>query len=392
MFFIRTLLVALLMVGTTYSQTPKESKPAAERAPNADEELALAALEGLMAQSPERALPIIKKVLAGPQTKLVKQRALFVLGQIETPEAQAILAQMARSSDADMRSEAIRSIGIGGDPKALEALKQIYDTGGADVKEQVLHAWLIAERKDLVYQAALNAKTEEEASAAIRILGAMGATDELRKLGDRPNATRGLLDAYAISGDLASLRKIAEGSGDRSLRIEAVSRIGIIDGDAARTALREIYTRSTDAGIKEAALQGMLIAEDEQGVLTLYRAAKTPEEKRALLRTLTMMDGDAALQAIDAALETKSPAAVPPTGSAPATTTLLEKKFQRAAKHYEKFQHEGQTMYCQRTGTKSMPYTCLTEDQLRQQVEEYERSRNAVPRSGPPVVTTVPGG
>ena len=40
-------------------------------------------------------------------------------------------------------------------------------------------------------------------------------------------------------------------------------------------------------------------------VLALYRSATTPEEKRALLRTLTMMDGDAALEAIDAALEGK---------------------------------------------------------------------------------------
>ena len=38
----------------------------------------------------------------------------------------------------------------------------------------------------------------------------MGATDELRKLGDRPNAPSGLLDAYSISGDLQSLRKIAD--------------------------------------------------------------------------------------------------------------------------------------------------------------------------------------
>ncbi|MGH8241609.1 MAG: hypothetical protein ACREXP_31945, partial [Steroidobacteraceae bacterium] len=66
-----------------------------------------------------------------------------------------------------------------------------------------------------------------------------------------------------------------------------------------------IYSRSTDAEIKKAALEGMLIAGDEQGVLALYRSATTAEEKRALLRTLTMMDGDAALQAIDAALEGK---------------------------------------------------------------------------------------
>ena len=142
--------------------------------------------------------------------------------------------------------------------------------------------------------------------------------------------------------------------------------------------------------IQEAALQGMLMAGDEQGVLALYRAAKTSDEKRALLRTLTMMDGDAALQAIDAALETKSTAADPAT--APTTNTLLEKKFQRAAKQYEKFQHEGQTMYCKRTGTKSMPYTCLTESQLRSEVQSYERWRNPIQRGGPPVVPTVPGG
>jgi HEAT repeat protein len=156
------------------------SANAAERAPTADEDLALAALEGLMAQSPERALPIIKKVLAGSQTTLVKQRALFVLSQIDSPEAQQILAQTSRSTDAAMRGEAIRSNGIGGDPKSLDALQEIYKTGYSEVKQEVLQAWLIAGRKDAVYQAALNANSEEEASEAIRMLGAMGATDELR--------------------------------------------------------------------------------------------------------------------------------------------------------------------------------------------------------------------
>jgi hypothetical protein len=40
-------------------------------------------------------------------------------------------------------------------------------------------------------------------------------------------------------------------------------------------------------------------------VLALYRNAQTTEEKRALLRTLSFMNGDAALEAIDAALEEK---------------------------------------------------------------------------------------
>jgi HEAT repeat protein len=309
-----TILVALLaMSSATYAQTPPASTPVAERerpgktdrAPTDDEALALAALEGLMAQPGERALPIIKKVLAGSQTTLVKQRALFVLSQIDSPEARAILAQTSRSSDASMRGEAIRSIGIGGDPTLLDGLQETYQAGDADVKQDVLQAWMIAGRKEAVYQAALNAKSEDEANEAIRMLGVMGASDELRKLGDRPNAASGLLDAYAISGDLASLRKIAEGSGERSVRLEAVRKIGMIQSDAARVALRDIYSRSTDADIKEAALQGMLMAHDEEGVLGFYRAAKTGHEKRALLRMLSMMDGDAALKAIDAALEKK---------------------------------------------------------------------------------------
>jgi len=40
-------------------------------------------------------------------------------------------------------------------------------------------------------------------------------------------------------------------------------------------------------------------------VLALYRAAKSNDEKRKLLRTLSMINGDAALEAIDAALEGK---------------------------------------------------------------------------------------
>lgn len=297
-----TLPLALLAIsGPVYAQTPVIA--AAERAPNYDEELALAALEGLMSQPGERALPIIKKVLAGQQSKLIKQRALFVLSQIDSEEARQILLQTSRSTDASLRSEAIRSIGIGGESKTLDALKEIYASGNAEVKEEVLQAWLIAGRKDAVYQVALNAKSEDEANDAIRLLGVMGATDELRKLGDRPNAPGGLVEAYAISGDLASLRKIAEGSGDRAVRIEAIRKIGIIDSDAAKGALREIYTRNTDAEMREAALQGLLISGDDQGVLALYRGAKSTEEKRTLMRYLSMMDGDAALKAIDQALE-----------------------------------------------------------------------------------------
>jgi hypothetical protein len=84
--------------------------------------------------------------------------------------------------------------------------------------------------------------------------------------------------------------------------------------------------------------------------------------------------------------------------SQPAATTaessaLLEKKFERTAKYYQKYQHEGKLVYCKRGATRSMPPTeCITESALRLQVEEMQRSRNAVGRGGPQYVATVPGG
>lgn len=300
----RSLLLALLLSAAVVHAAPNAAG-SEKRTPTEDEELSIAALEGLMAQPPERALPILKKVLAGTQSSLVKRRALFVLSQVDTPEARDILVQTARSPNAELRGEAIRSIGISGAPQALDALQEIYKTGDVEVKKDILQAWMIAGRKDAVFQVAMNAKTEDEASEAIRMLGVMGAKEELRKLGERPNTSAGLLDAYAISGDLEGLRKVADGAGNPAHRVDAVRRIGIIQSDEARKALREIYGRSTDAQMKDAALHGMLIAQDEEGVLALYRAAKTTDEKRSLLRMLSMMDGDAALQAIDAQLEKK---------------------------------------------------------------------------------------
>lgn len=280
------------------------------RAPTEDEALALAAMEGLMSQSPQRALPVLKKVLTGTQSALVKERALFVLSQMDEPEAQAILLETASATNSPLRREAIRNIGIGGNAKSLAALQPLYAAGDVSVKTQVLEAWLIAGRKTDVYQAALNAKSEADASNAIRTLSAMGAVDELRKLGELQKHGNSLLEAYAIAGDLASLRKIADGPGDMSvrsvaMRSEAIRRIGIIDTDAARTALRQIYAANTNSQLREAALQGLLVSNDEKGVLSLYKAAKTTDEKRTLLRTLSIMGGDAAIQAIDAALEGK---------------------------------------------------------------------------------------
>jgi len=74
--------------------------------------------------------------------------------------------------------------------------------------------------------------------------------------------------------------------------------------------------------------------------------------------------------------------------------SLLETKFQRAAKQYDRtYQYQGQVVYCKRGATRSLPPTeCVYESALRLQVENMHRSRNAVGYGGPQYVGTVPGG
>jgi hypothetical protein len=75
--------------------------------------------------------------------------------------------------------------------------------------------------------------------------------------------------------------------------------------------------------------------------------------------------------------------------------SLSEKYFEREANNYLKFEHQGQTVYCQndRSVGSLVPHKqCITEAGLRQKVENARLSRNAVQRGGPQYVSTTPGG
>lgn len=279
----------------------------AQRAPTEQEQLAIAALEGLMAAPPERALPLLQRVLDGAQTELVKSRALFVLGQMDSPEAQQLLLDRARNGSGESRLEAVRMVGIGGNEESLRALVDIYRSGDPEVRDAVRQAYLVSGRKTELAELARAAGDEDEAREAIQALAAMGALEELRSLGDLSQHAGALVHAYAIAGDLESLRGLATGPADGETRIEAVRAIGIVGTPEAGQALLEIYRGSDDADVRRAVLEGLMIQGNEAALLEIYRASSDAQEKQAVLRQLTIVGGDAALEAIDAALQGKTP-------------------------------------------------------------------------------------
>jgi HEAT repeat protein len=290
----RKSIVATLIIGI--------SSLAFAQADEADS-LKMSALEALIAAPPERALPIVTKVLSGDSSPALKERALFILSQIDLPEAQNQLVETARTGDTKLRLEAIRMIGIGGNADALAALRDIYAAGDGNTKDAVLEAYLIADDKGAVYQIAVNSQDPQEFENAVQMLGAMGATNELRELRDRPGSGEVLINAYAVAGDVESLTALANDSSDPERQAQAMHGLGIAGGSEVGEVLAGIYRTSDVPKVREAALQGLLIAGDDQAVLELFRASDDPAEKRELLQTLVMMDSDSVWDVIDTTLE-----------------------------------------------------------------------------------------
>lgn len=267
------------------------------------DELKIAALEALISAPPERALPLVTKVLRGNNSDEVKESALFILSQIDTAEAQNLLLETARQSKGDLQTSAIEMIGIGGNPDTLASLRDIYKSGNRDVRQAVLDAYLIAGDRKAVFEIAVNAESEDDFEDAVEMLGAMGASEELRQLKSRIGVSESLIDAYAISGDFESLRELATDGSDADAQVQAIEALGIVGGSEADTTLLQIYRDASSDEVREAALDGMLISGYDEGVLELYRASDSPAEKRELLQYLTMMDSDAIWEIIDAALD-----------------------------------------------------------------------------------------
>lgn len=297
--FRKTIIILAAMTGIAFtSQAFAQSDDA--------EELKITALELLISAPPERALPLVTKVLQGDNSDDVKERALFVLSQIDLPEAQNLLVETAQHGSVDIRLEAIRMIGIGGNSDALSRLGGIYEGGDEDVREAVLEAYLIADDENAVYELAVsayNAGNEDDFESAVEMLGVMGANEQLRKLREVTGNSETLIEAYAISGDADSLREIALDGSDPEVQTEAIEALGIVGGSEVNATLVEIYQSADSEDIREAALSGMLISGYDEGVLELYRSSQNPAEKKELLEYLVIMGSDNVWEIIDAALE-----------------------------------------------------------------------------------------
>ena len=260
----------------------------------ADDDLRLLAIQGLMNSDPERALPLLEKVLQGSGSPKEKDRALFVIAQSGSPKAQEILLRVARGqSNPELQRKAIQSVGLYGGDESRKALADVYRSAqDPSVKRAILQSYMLSGSRELLFSVAKTEKDDELRREAIRQLGLVHAPSELGQLYQSENSRENkeaILQAYFLSGDATKLIEIAQSDKDPELRRAAIRNLGLIGSPQAGDALQQIYQRDTNRENREQVLNALFIQGNAKAIIAIARAEKDPELKKAAVSKLSLM-------------------------------------------------------------------------------------------------------
>jgi HEAT repeats len=260
-----------------------------------DEDLKMLAITGLMNGDPQRAMPLLEKVLNGTGSPKEKSKALFVLAQNGSEQSREILARIARGeSNPDLQRKAVEYLGLFGGQKAHDTLAQIYaSTNDPSIKRAILRSYMIGGDKAHLLAAAKSEKDPALRADAIRQLGIVHAPDELRQLyatETSPQVKMDILQAFFLSGDAKFLSDAAQGEKDPEVRRAAIHNLGLIGSEDARQALLAIYAKETNRDNKEAVLNALFIQGNAHALVTIARGEKDPELKKAAVSKLALMN------------------------------------------------------------------------------------------------------
>jgi HEAT repeat protein len=263
-----------------------------------DEDLKLMAINSLLHTDPERAIPLLERLLKSGSSPKVRERALFVLAQSDSPRARQIVGDIARSnSDPELQEKALHYLGIHGGRASRELLAEIYASPSStlEVKERILKSYMVAGERDRILTAAKTEKDPHLRSAAVRLLGVMGARSELWQLYQSETSfdvKRTALQAMFVAGDSDHVLEMARTEPQPELRREAIRKLGTMGRQQTGPALVSIYKNEKDPDLRKAALQGLFVQGNSHALVEIARSEKDEELKREAVQKLSVMGRD----------------------------------------------------------------------------------------------------
>jgi hypothetical protein len=260
-----------------------------------DEGLKMLAIQGLMNSSPDRAMPLLEKVLDGTGSPKEKSKALFVIAQSGSPQAREILGRIARGqSNPDLQRRALEYLGMFGNSDSRKILADVYsNTTDSSVKRSILRSFMIGGDKDHLFAAAKTEKDESLREEAVRQLGLVHGVSELQQLyqsEQSPAVRRTILQAFFLAGDSSKLLEVAQSDKDIDLRRTAIRNLGLLRSEDSGKALQSIYSKETDRGVREEVLNAFFLQGNAAAIVAIARGEKDPELKRVAVQKLSIMN------------------------------------------------------------------------------------------------------
>jgi HEAT repeat protein len=269
-----------------------------------DEEVKLMAIHSLMNTDPERAFPLLEKILTGKSSKKMKEQAMFVLSQSSSAKAQQLIANYAKGGGSpDLQEQAVHYLGIAGGERNRALLLEVYQsTKARNVKEEVLNALMISGDRGRILHAAKTESDPELREEAIRLLGVMGARNDLAAMWQNEtarNVREAILEALFIAGDAEHIHEIAKADKDPEMREDAIRKLGVM-GKKTAPMLLAFYTSESSTDIKEAVIDALFVQSNARALIDLAKKETNRSLKREILQKLSVMNNK---EAIDYMLE-----------------------------------------------------------------------------------------
>jgi hypothetical protein len=259
-----------------------------------DEELKLLAIQSLMNSDPEKAVPLLEKIIMGNYPPKLKERALFVLSQSGSEKAQQILMGVAKANNQpDLQKRAIRNMGMNGNSRNRAVLKEIYNSStDIGVKKTVFQAWLMCGCKDDVAALAKTEKNPELRREAIRYLGMMGGRAELLdfyKNSPDVETRKEAVGAMLMCGCSHELAEIVQTEKDPEVLDKAINTLGLVGGEESLAALTKVYSSQADVATKKKVVNALFLRGAGKEMVALARKETNPELKKSLISKMSLM-------------------------------------------------------------------------------------------------------
>jgi len=261
-----------------------------------DEDLKLMALNGLVQSDPERALPLLENLLKTSSSPKLKERALFVLAQSNSPRGKQLLEQVARggAGNPDLQLKAVSYISATSkrtDNRQL--LWEIYTASNDnEVKRAVLNGLMVAGDKDHLLQVARSEKSPQLRLHAISWLGASGATSELWQIYQGETSAevkQQILHSMIGSGSVDRVVDVAKSEKDPNLRRAAIRALGSMNAAKTGDVLVAMYGSETDTAMKRTIVSGLHSQRNAKALVELARNENDPTMKREIVSQLSNM-------------------------------------------------------------------------------------------------------